>query len=826
MKNLEPNKKPIELTTEQYTEIGKNCIDFIKKTEAILKNGYYHRFGSFCLITYNSGNQKDLNVYQTVNLVLSKSLSELLKIDEESARNLISNYYDNSRRFDTLDIINELKSCNIIIADRDKIVCADIRFDGGGEVSKNVDTKLKELGFVFNNSNYRYGKTINKNDYITAFYDKRNQLYKIRGTHKFKTPLGENSVGIQFDFDNEEEFYNKIQEYSSKSINNPDIRYAKGGLIAPNGKVSNLTAEQFKLVRTPAFKKWFGDWENDSANASKVVDENGEPMICYHATDNKFWEFKKEKQVVGYYGKGFYFSNSLEKAKQYGKRVIPAFLNIKSIFELSDETPQKLLNELAEANVGIEDIGEDRDIEQRSKYTFGYASENADIFMNNLVKNGYYGIRMVYDLESTTYFFIVFDSNQIKLADGTNTTFDGNNSDIRFGEGGLVGNIYTQMKYAITIGGEDWSEPYVKEIDDYEDALSEYESIDSMDFPNPNSKQNTKALDEVTRKYKFIGDLDEGESMNDLTDFLNDKKLWKLIDEDRDIKKYDSIEPINEKSNDLLYEIQNHFRATNGYNTIYLDEDGEKTLKLRIKDHSGKHKNQGDETYFLSIVISNLNPTSHFRTSYEGFSNEKEYEFDSDTSKDEIIDFINEKIQTAQQMEGIKNYKVEYSLGGALAVISVGAIVTGLALNMRGVTIENPSKIRKLYLDLKKRAYELYNDASKKWEKIPTSKFMEFKSSGNYRLLESNANEVVWVNKDMFSKGGELSKGIKVESEHIGTAKKLFKREITPQEGIKEIAKEHLKEDKKYYSKLTNTKKGKNKGGFYENPFLFAIFGV
>ena len=32
--------------------------------------------------------------------------------------------------------------------------------------------------------------------------------------------------------------------------------------LAPNGKPSNLTPEQYRLVRTPAFKKWFGDWEN------------------------------------------------------------------------------------------------------------------------------------------------------------------------------------------------------------------------------------------------------------------------------------------------------------------------------------------------------------------------------------------------------------------------------------------------------------------------------------------------------------------------------------------------------------------------------------
>ena len=105
----------------------------------------------------------------------------------------------------------------------------DIRFDDGGDVSKNVDNKLKELGFEFNKFNYRYGKTINEQDYITAFYSKKENLYKIRGTHKFTTPLGGNSVGIQFDFNNEKEFYNKIQEYLSKSINDSDVSFEDGG---------------------------------------------------------------------------------------------------------------------------------------------------------------------------------------------------------------------------------------------------------------------------------------------------------------------------------------------------------------------------------------------------------------------------------------------------------------------------------------------------------------------------------------------------------------------------------------------------------------------
>ncbi|MEG1508623.1 MAG: hypothetical protein RR373_08330 [Akkermansia sp.] len=40
---------------------------------------------------------------------------------------------------------------------------------------------------------------------------------------------------------------------------------------APNGKQTKLTEDQWLTVRTKAFKSWFGDWEHDSENASRVV---------------------------------------------------------------------------------------------------------------------------------------------------------------------------------------------------------------------------------------------------------------------------------------------------------------------------------------------------------------------------------------------------------------------------------------------------------------------------------------------------------------------------------------------------------------------------
>ena len=53
-----------------------------------------------------------------------------------------------------------------------------------------------------------------------------------------------------------------------------------------------------------------------------------------------------------------------------------------------------------------------------------------------------------------------------------------------------------------------------------------------------------------------------------------------------------------------------------------------------------------------------------------------------------------------------------------------------------------------------------------------------------------------------FKQGGELEMGIKEEKEHIEIAKDLYKRKITPSQSAEKIAKDHLKEDPNYYSKL------------------------
>ena len=96
-------------------------------------------------------------------------------------------------------------------------------------------------------------------------------------------------------------------------------------LKAPNGADTNLNPEQWAMVRTDKFKAWFGDWENDPENASKVVDENGEPKVMYHGTP---WNPNEEKPGKAEFKSGW-FTGMKRRAEGYGEPVA-VFINIKN----------------------------------------------------------------------------------------------------------------------------------------------------------------------------------------------------------------------------------------------------------------------------------------------------------------------------------------------------------------------------------------------------------------------------------------------------------------------------------------------------------------
>lgn len=95
---------------------------------------------------------------------------------------------------------------------------------------------------------------------------------------------------------------------------------------APNGNQSQLykavydrhgadfAAKVYAHVRTPSFKEWFGDWENNPSEASKVTDDNGEPLVLWHGTTKDIQkDYKRDSEFVG-----FYATPNYEFAKKYG----------------------------------------------------------------------------------------------------------------------------------------------------------------------------------------------------------------------------------------------------------------------------------------------------------------------------------------------------------------------------------------------------------------------------------------------------------------------------------------------------------------------------
>lgn len=87
-------------------------------------------------------------------------------------------------------------------------------------------------------------------------------------------------------------------------------------------KRHSLTEAIRNKLKGEKFKMWFGDWENDPENASKVVDEHGRPLVVYHGTTqfgkdgNPFTEFKYQKE--GWNGgtnSPGYFTDNISVAK-------------------------------------------------------------------------------------------------------------------------------------------------------------------------------------------------------------------------------------------------------------------------------------------------------------------------------------------------------------------------------------------------------------------------------------------------------------------------------------------------------------------------------
>lgn len=214
-------------------------------------------------------------------------------------------------------------------------------------------------------------------------------------------------------------------------------------MTAPNGEKTKLDAEQWATVRTANFKNWFGDWENDPENASKVVDENGEPMVVWHGRSAEFNTFEKKEGVRFIMGledkvkaEGFFFSPDKGLAEEFASNssrhrggkanVVPCFLNIRRPMDLTDEDYDRIYEDVTGWEYMVEMDTQDN--------LWGIMDEEG--MADKIKEKGYDGAIFVEEVddsyEPTKISYCALDANQIKSAENNNGDFSADNNDIRF----------------------------------------------------------------------------------------------------------------------------------------------------------------------------------------------------------------------------------------------------------------------------------------------------------------------------------------------------------------------------------------------------------
>ena len=261
------------------------------------------------------------------------------------------------------------------------------------------------------------------------------------------------------------EFLEKMGNYlESKGFQSADdvFKAIEEGKLGDRGKteIRRTTEYSVKQTESEAFKKWFG--------SSKVVDENGKPLVVYHGSPESFKEFDHSKigRIGTSEGKGFYFTPERSRAHGYvdrgdgGKngKVYEVYLSIqkpmsitqneftsemrrKIFLEIEKSYPdalsnygdisfygkEKILREAIEANKELNDL------DFISAQINGGIGDIETVYSALKKLTGYDGVfSSAKESGQTSDVWVAFLPTQIKSATGNRGTFDPKDARIQY----------------------------------------------------------------------------------------------------------------------------------------------------------------------------------------------------------------------------------------------------------------------------------------------------------------------------------------------------------------------------------------------------------
>lgn len=206
-----------------------------------------------------------------------------------------------------------------------------------------------------------------------------------------------------------------------KAPNGAESKLYKDLLEIFNGDEQQALIAKSKTYLQPFFN-WFGEWtSDDKTNVSKVVDENGEPLVVYHGSAKQFNAFKLDK-IGSMSGdkSGFYFTNKRKIAKDYySKETGSALGNLKLLFHIGNEYKSSVYDVfLNSKNPYIVKVSDKEYITREQIIKEAKEKGYDSVLFNNVID----GPTVIQDVR------IVFNPNQIKsvLNEGQFSTTDNN----------------------------------------------------------------------------------------------------------------------------------------------------------------------------------------------------------------------------------------------------------------------------------------------------------------------------------------------------------------------------------------------------------------
>ena len=378
----------------------------------------------------------------------------------------------------------------------------EVTADAAGELVESNDAFLKYLEGKKEDKTFLMKVAEFLRDMVTMFNTandrerERQYLGLLDGVNKLiesaaSAEATSNGQRERFSFIGEQVSAEELAEIEAERQSIIETAKANGTYLkAPNGKDTNLTPEQWVNVRTSRFKKWFGDWENDPRNASKIVDENGEPMVMIHGSPYTFTTFRRGTTDGGGSGRGIYFARAPKDASNYAyggenSKKYFVFLNVRNLYDTDlmsvvrkykarefglDDKKRRIPEEVMYAIIGASSYDEFIKNTQDSRFnTYKATIENISETTFNKIHSFFDGkgifsstpvvkkrlFRKDDAYLALTHDFIgeivVRDPNQIKSATDNVGTYSAANDDIRYSLIGEQGASALDMAEEATI---------------------------------------------------------------------------------------------------------------------------------------------------------------------------------------------------------------------------------------------------------------------------------------------------------------------------------------------------------------------------------------